>query len=148
MNSVDLQKKGNETFSNKLSKKTISIAIGLSILLLAIIIYSILGIVNMGKAAEHPLMAYIYQDSELLQTIDLSTVTEEYSFIVQTQDGHSNTITVKQGAIAISDADCPDKLCVSLGFARNSYLPLVCLPHKLVIELKDMNNDGPDIITY
>lgn len=91
--------------------------------------------------------AYIYQNGNLLKTIDLSMVTEEYTFTVTATDGGTNTILVQPGGICITQADCPDLICVHQGSIRNSLLPITCLPHGLVIELKP-NGEGPDTITY
>lgn len=94
------------------------------------------------------LTACIYQEGRLIETIDLSAVTEEYSFTVTASNGGSNTIHVRPGAIGITDADCPDGLCVSMGFANSSLLPIVCLPHELVIEVRPTTDTAPDMISY
>ena len=97
------------------------------------------------------LTAYIYQEGKLLETIDLSTVTSPYSFTITAKDGGSNTIEVRPGSIGMIDADCPDRLCVSMGFANSSLLPIVCLPHGLVIQIEPSGSTEPDtvdIITY
>lgn len=94
------------------------------------------------------LTAYIYQDGQLIETIDLHAVTTPYTFTVPASDGGSNTIEVRPDAIGIIDADCPDKLCVSTGFVDSSLLPIVCLPHRLVIQLETNNQSQPDVISY
>ena len=52
--------------------------------------------------------------------------------IFNTADGNYNIVTVKDGKIAVTEADCPDQYCVKQGFC-NSGEQIVCLPHKLVI---------------
>ncbi|MBE7007931.1 MAG: NusG domain II-containing protein [Ruminococcaceae bacterium] len=81
-------------------------------------------------------IAVISQDGKVLREIDLSRVTEEYRFTVETDDGGSNEILVQPGRICVSEADCPDKICVKQGWLTDSPLPIVCAPHKLVIEIK------------
>ena len=66
-------------------------------------------------------------------TVDL-TVDQE--FIVPAPGGGSNTITVKDGAIAVTDADCPDHYCMHRGFC-NGGTQIVCLPNRLVITFQD-----------
>ena len=58
------------------------------------------------------LYADIYQSGELLETIRLDTVTDEYTFEVPGANGASNTVCVRPGSIAIISANCPD-LCAS-----------------------------------
>ena len=91
--------------------------------------------------------AYIYQDGVLLETIDLWTVTEDYTLDISSKTGGTNQILVQPGAIAVTDADCPDLVCVHQGTVRNNLLPITCLPHGLVIELKP-NSSDIDTITY
>ena len=78
--------------------------------------------------------AVVYQDGEVVERIDLSRVTEGYSFTVEGQWG-SNTVEVEPGRIRVSAADCPDQVCVRQGWVSDSASPIVCLPHRLVIQL-------------
>lgn len=94
------------------------------------------------------LTARIYQDGQLIKTIDLHTVTQPYTIPILAPDGGSNLIEVRPGAIGIIDADCPDKLCVLTGFADSTLLPIVCLPHRLVIQLSTDRQTMPDGISY
>ena len=56
--------------------------------------------------------------------------------------GGYNTVTVKNGKIAVTEASCPDQYCVRQGFC-NSGRDIVCLPNKLVISfMGDQEIDG------
>ena len=74
-------------------------------------------------------MAQIRSDGMLVRTVSLNT---DQEFTVPCSSGH-NTVTVKNGKIAVTGADCPDGYCMERGFC-DSGTPIVCLPHKLVIE--------------
>lgn len=107
------------------------------------------------KSDNEHLIADIYQDGELLQSIDLNAVTDSYTFSVTGKSGGSNTVEVRHGSIAVISADCPDKLCVRQGFISTSLLPVTCLPNHLVIQIRKSpaGNESeqeltPDIITY
>ncbi len=91
--------------------------------------------------------AYIYQDGKLYKTINLSAVTTDYTLMVSSSNGGMNQILVQPGSITVTDADCPDLVCVHQGTIRNDLLPITCLPHGLVIELKPQHADI-DTITY
>ena len=80
--------------------------------------------------------ASIYQGGVLLEQIDLTAVEESYSFIVRSPDGGSNTVSVERGRICISQADCPDQVCVHQGGVSDGATPIVCLPHQLVIQIE------------
>lgn len=92
--------------------------------------------------------AYVYSDSVLIKTIDLNAVKEPYSFLVETKDGGSNTVEVCHGEIGVTHASCPDEICINTGFIHSSLLPIVCLPNKLVVEIKDSpyESEGIDAV--
>lgn len=100
------------------------------------------------RTASPSLEAGIYQNGTLLETIDLSAVTESYTFVIESPDGGFNTIAIRPGAIGICDADCPDKLCVEMGYVDSSLLPIICLPHSLVIEVVEKEGSQVDGVTY
>lgn len=94
-------------------------------------------------------VANIYQDGTLIRSIDLSKVSESYTFTVNGENGASNTIEVRPGEIAVVEASCPDKVCVNMGFIKNKALPITCLPNKLVIKIEASgSSDGLDGISY
>ena len=51
-------------------------------------------------------------------------------------DGGYNTITIKDGQVAVTEADCPDGLCMNTGFISTSDQSIICLPHKLVVSIE------------
>ena len=72
--------------------------------------------------------AEVVSEGKVIRILDLNMAQE---FTVTTSSG-TNTVTVKDGKIAVTHADCPDQYCVKQGFC-NSGEQIVCLPHKLVI---------------
>ena len=111
--------------------------------------FSVLYIWLNSNNEKDDLIAYVYSNNVLIETIDLNTVEKTYSFTVGSPESDYNIIEVHHGEIGIIDASCPDKICQSTGFINSSLLPIVCLPNKLVIEIKSNDNSGnePDIIT-
>lgn len=82
--------------------------------------------------------AAVIRDNEVLYTFDLSR-TENQTIRIEYPDGGYNIVEIKDGTICISDADCPDQTCVKTGVLKSSGIPVVCLPHHLVI--KYINNE-------
>ena len=82
----------------------------------------------------HP-TARITLDGELVREIDLTGVEEPFSFTVEGPAGLTNTILVEPGRIRVSEADCPDQICVHQGFISDGTTPIVCLPNKLIIQI-------------
>lgn len=79
-------------------------------------------------------VARISRDGVVLEEIALDQVEESYSFVLEDERG-SNTILVEPGRVRVSQADCPDQICVEQGYISDGTVPIVCLPHKLVIEI-------------
>lgn len=102
-------------------------------LLLLVVGVSFAAILMTRKDTPSP-VARITQAGQLLREIRLDEVEESYSFVVEGETG-SNTILVEPGRIRISGADCPDQVCVHQGFISDGAVPIVCLPHKVMIEI-------------
>jgi hypothetical protein len=77
-------------------------------------------------------IAIVTVDGKVYKEIDLSV---DDTFVVETSKG-TNQVSIKDNAIYIEEATCPDKLCVRHGKLNNKYDSIVCLPHKVVIEYK------------
>ena len=86
-------------------------------------------------------VALIYQDGELIRQIDLSHISEPYSFTIESTGGGYNTIYVETGRIGVSDADCPDRICQKMGMISDSSHPISCLPHRLLIKISGGSSD-------
>ena len=90
--------------------------------------------------------AKIWQDGVLIDTIDLNAVTEPYSITVTAADGGVNVIRVEHGRICVTEADCPDGVCVAQGWISDSSTPIACLPHGLIVEVVG-SDGGVDSVT-
>jgi len=84
--------------------------------------------------------ARILRDGVLLEEIDLSRVDEPYSLTLEDESGR-NVLSVERGRVCVSEADCPDQVCVKQGWVSSGAAPIVCLPHKLVVELAGTGED-------
>lgn len=93
---------------------------------------------SIGKSGNY---ACVYQGKELLYTIDLSNVSEPYKITVTGAQGGYNVLEIRQGAIGVVDASCPDKICQSMGFISSSIMPVTCLPNHLVIQISSKEPD-------
>ena len=74
---------------------------------------------------EEARFAEITSKGEPVKTVDLM-IDQEF-----TVDG-KNTVTVQDGKIAVTWADCPDHYCMKRGYCSGG-TDIVCLPNRLVI---------------
>ena len=60
----------------------------------------------------------------------------ENRYDIAQDDGSLNVIRVEDGAVFMEEANCRDGLCIRQGKMRNGAKTIVCLPHKVVVQLK------------
>lgn len=80
--------------------------------------------------------AEIYLDGKPVQTLSLTEPTE-----VTVTDRYTNTITVRNGAVAVTASDCPGTDCVSCGWIDSTGRSIVCLPNRLEIRIVGAESD-------
>jgi len=74
----------------------------------------------------------IVSHGEVVRTIDLNAAEDTCFDIVSGE--HHNTVEIIDHHIRVADADCPDRTCVNMGWLSSAAMPIVCLPHEMVIE--------------
>ena len=70
----------------------------------------------------------VWSEGKLIAVLDLS---EEQEMTVQSAQG-TNVVTIRNGAVAVTRADCPDHYCMHRGFCSGG-TEIVCLPNRLVL---------------
>ena len=82
----------------------------------------------------------------LKQTVLLTAHQGTDTIHITTPNGH-NTIVIKDASIAVTDADCPDQLCVRQRSISKNGESIICLPHKLVITIDSPEESDIDAVT-
>lgn len=113
----------------------------LGILLIAGVLFGVQHIVREGD----PAIVQIYQDGMLIGEYDLlemQTIPVFYG-----EDGY-NLIQIADGQVYVTDADCPDQLCRKQRSVSRNGESIICLPHKLVIQICSDTFSDTDAVTY
>lgn len=71
-------------------------------------------------------------DGETVMTLPLDQDTEQ---VIRTEGGR-NTVRIRDGKASCTEADCPDKICVKHSEIDTEGETIICLPHKLVLEVE------------
>ena len=58
----------------------------------------------------------------------------------------TNVLTIRDGRADMTEADCPDKLCVHQKAISKNHEMIVCLPNKVVVEVTGSEENGFDSI--
>lgn len=77
-------------------------------------------------------MVQISIDGTVSETLPLDSDT---TYTIETADGSKNILKIADGQATITNADCPDKLCVHQKAISLVGENLVCLPHKVVVTI-------------
>lgn len=101
------------------------------VLLVLLVVASIIAVVLLSVDATPGLAVKISVDGEIIETLRMNHDTE---YIVDSTSG-KNTIMIKNGVVSVSYADCPDKICVKHNPISKAGETIICLPHKLVVEI-------------
>ena len=87
----------------------------------------------------------ILQDGELTGSYPLS----EDRIVTVTgakQEGY-NLILISAGSAKVTDADCPDQLCMNQRSISRDGESIICLPHRLVVRIQSQKESGLDAVT-
>ena len=76
----------------------------------------------------------------VIQDADGNTFTMPLSqddALTVTSSAGTNVIEVQAGKVRVSEADCPNQDCLEQGWISKAGQQIVCLPHKLVVNITD-----------
>ena len=94
---------------------------------------------------------YYYEKDIVNQIKDNYTVITEENIDTVIYSGenneYENRIVIKDGVACVSQANCPDKICVGHRAVRKGNESIGCLPHKLVVEITSSASvEAPDVV--
>ncbi len=91
--------------------------------------------------------AVITVQGEIYDTIELTGHQGRDEIVIETSLG-KNIIEIVDEKIGMYEADCPDKVCYVPEYVSKSGETIVCLPHRVVIEVKGEipDKDQHDIV--
>jgi hypothetical protein len=112
------------------------------IIIVAATIYLALSFKESDVEAED-LLVEVYYDGELYDSGSLMT---NKVITVETELGF-NVIAIEEGAVSMSEADCKDGICIKSGAIDSIGEYIVCLPHKVHVEITGNSEEGLDAIS-
>lgn len=92
--------------------------------------------------------AVLRVDGTEIKSFPLVAGNEKYTYTYEDVHGDSNLIEIDGDKIRIKEADCDDQICVRRGWASKNGETIVCLPHKLVIEVRSTDGSEEDSLIY
>ena len=83
----------------------------------------------------------VEKDGKIVDILSLDDDFEkQYNF-----DGETNTLVIKDGKASVTEANCPDGICVNHKSVNRSGESIICLPHKFVVTVTDEKSADDEI---
>lgn len=123
---------------NKINRYDIALILAIIAVNVLVLIYGGINTADKGQK-----IAYVYSDNRLVGEY---TLTDDYEteFKVEADSGF-NTIHIEDGKVWIHEATCPDKICLHQGKISNDGEVIVCLPNRLMVQIKDSTETEDDV---
>ncbi|MBR5533903.1 MAG: NusG domain II-containing protein [Ruminiclostridium sp.] len=67
---------------------------------------------------------------------------EDRTFVFEGESGGRNVVVIEDGLVFVSEANCPDQVCVNHKPTNQTADPIVCLPNKLVVEVSAPSSEN------
>lgn len=118
-------------------------------LLLILLSFAPIAVFSINRVNEAPTQqAILSVDGKEIKSFDLNDEKQSYTYRYTDPDGDYNLIEIKGTKIRIKDANCGDQICVRRGWIDQSGETIVCLPHKLLIEVKASDGGETGSVIY
>ena len=85
------------------------------------------------NAADDPRVV-IEVDGEIYADYDMDEV--KGIIPISTPNGGENRVCVQEDLVFMDSANCPDQTCVKQGVIKDGTVPIVCLPHKVIVRIE------------
>ena len=113
------------------------------ILVAVILIIALLWVIFITFTKVEGAEAVITVHGKIYKTLPLN---EDTTVTVEDESGHHNVVAIKDGKVTMTEANCPDILCVKQGSIHYNHESIVCLPHKVVVEIQAGEENNVDAI--
>lgn len=114
----------------------------MGLLLLVLLTFGAAAILFLADGEPMGKYAVIERNNVEIQTIVFADVTGRQTIRIEGEDGSYNIVEVEGTRIRMLEASCPDGVCVHQGWISGAATPIVCLPNRVMIEIK---NDGGEL---
>ena len=75
-------------------------------------------------------------------------LSEDHTETILFDDGSYNCFTIQDGYVSMSEASCPDQICVHHSPVHQNKETIVCLPDKVVITIENGEESGIDVLVH
>ena len=95
-------------------------------------------LVRSWRAAREQPAAWIYRDNRLLGVYELD---RQQVVVIGDKARPDMKIEIRDGAVRVAESNCPKGVCKQAGWVRTPGRSIVCVPNRVIIELKGRQKD-------
>lgn len=101
------------------------------------------------------LWIFLFRESTSGDIVEISVAGERYGAYdltveqqipIEIQGEITNVVTIKDGCVSMTEAHCPDHLCMKQGRISKDRESIVCLPNQLVVTVKGAEKSDFDSV--
>lgn len=75
------------------------------------------------------------------ETVALLDLNQDTDLIIDGYGGSTDRLIIKDGCASITEASCPDKVCIRTGKIHKTGELIVCLPNRVVVSIEGEEED-------
>lgn len=83
-------------------------------------------------AGRPAVMVSVSVDGTEIMTLDLN---RNDDIVIESGNGQTNHLIIEDGKAFLTEASCPDKLCVRQGAISETSQSIVCLPNRVIVTI-------------
>lgn len=91
--------------------------------------------------SKSPASVTVSVDGAEVMTLDLNQDCDE---IIESPGGGTNRLVIKDGAVHMEEASCPDKVCIKQGTISETGQSIVCLPNRVIVTITGTDSQKTD----
>ncbi len=109
----------------------------------AILIIALAAVVFINVTKKEGAVVVVTIGGEVYKTLPLD---EDTTLTIGDRQGDYNVLEIKEGEVTMTEANCPDKICVAHRSIHYDHESIICLPHGVSVEIRDGEKSDVDMI--
>lgn len=104
------------------------------------------GLVFLGILIFRKPGAYVCARTDGREVFRMPLDTAYHREVIESDAGGYNVIEIRDGFVSVTDASCPDRICVHQGRISSAGENIICLPNRLIVTVEGGEKEGPDAV--
>lgn len=115
------------------------------LIFISFIPYIVFTIQQVGVKEGPPIAIVSVENKEIMRIPLTENESTEVLDVCTTESG-KNILEIKDNEIRVRNSECPEQICTRTGFISKPGQTIICLPHRLIVEIEYDNDNVEDLI--